>query len=375
MLDLNQYYDNNKKLLDEVYYTNQALLRFMYDHDEGCTWIVANKDKVNELTDKFNEVVLALKGEFTRAYAGSLGSKIIYSHLYNALDRLDAHYQSLFNEIEDLFHNFLIAKFSSLERETNTVIYDLILTKVKDNKIYIDYINDTLKTNHKAISKYLQNSVDPAKDLILLPSVIISILNETMKYYTKAAEAIEKQQVHHKVILESPDIEGLECEKLIKDLPSYTNIDITNKVLGNTEVEAIILEKLKQYPSKSEANYTMLEAVENLLNNFNTTFKESIQKAIETITNTPYVKSISTKDLVRCSNLLQDLTEKYEKNKITNEEYEKYYEHYNKWFNSIYNLEKQFFFILVNTTVIVSELINFNVESYNSLSKSFKFME
>lgn len=375
MLDLNQYYDNNKKLLDEIYYTNQALVRFTYDQDDGCAWIMGNKDKVNELTDKFNEVVLALKGEFTRAYAGSLGTKIIYNHLYSSLEKLENHCESLSNKLDELFHTLLIAKFDSLERETNTVIYDMILTKVKENQVYTDYINDTLKTNHKAISKYLQNSTDPAKDLTLLPSVLISILNDTMTYFTKADMIIGKQHAHHKLILNNPDIDGIESNKLIDHLLYCTNIDITNKVLGNTEVEAIILEKLKQYPNKSETNYTMIDAVENLLNNFNTTFKESLKRAIDKIKDTDCLNKRDTKNFIQYFSLLENLTKNYEQNKITNEEYEKYYEYYNKWINSIDNLEKQYYFILVNTIVIISELINFSIESYNSLSKSFKFME
>lgn len=375
MLDLNQYYDDNKKLLDEVYYTNQALIRFMHDHDEGCAWIVGNKDKVNELTDKFSEVILALKGEFTRAYAGSLGSKLIYNHLYTTLERLDVHYKNLSNGIQDLFYNLLTGKFDAFERETNTVIYDMILNKVRQNKVYLDYINDTLKTNHKAISKYLQNSIDPAKDLVLLPSAAIGLLNETMSYYTKSADAMEKHKIHHRLILRNPGMEGLEMQKLIKELPTYTNIDITNKILKSNEIEAIILEKIKQYPSKSESAYTMIDAVENLLNNFNTTFKESIHKAIDTITKTPYVTSTDSKDFSQYSSLLEDLTKKYEESRITNEEYEKHFEHYSKWLNSLDNLEKQFYFILTNTTIIVSELINLSIESYNSLAKSFKFME
>lgn len=386
MFCLVKYKEKKQQLEEQAGVYAKTLLEFAYDNKEASKWIIANKDKVGDLADKFVTVSRNLDGDFTKAYGEQVGADYILEALKSTVDILKGKRKKYVKATE---HNLDIVedKLEALETQSNNVTTGLMLDKVKSNNVYLDYVNNKLNSGYKDVSYFLANSSNPGNDLAALPQAIINTINRLSDYLAFAFKVhaqdeavIEGAYKNNQAATVTTTINELYTKfNNINSTDFIYTLDISKDLIDEQYVKDFVLAYIKSISGQAKANFSMFEAVEQISYYLDNKLKSSLKEAIDKLEEILDRKDDEADEVdplyLRLLEDLKSAGEKYRKNELTNEEYMSTVDNIIRALKTLNPKHIELAYILTNVIKSYSVLVDIVADVYNSIFKALKLTE
>lgn len=373
---IEENFEKRQKVSDYLRTYCRSLLEYAYNNMETANWIISNQDKTGDLAKRFQDVHKGLQGEFTKAYAESIGMGYIVEFIKDTLEKLVRNRFKTYDHLNmDL--DMVLCKLDSLTKDTNNVTSQLMIDRVKSNKVYREYSAKNIRTNFKSLSKLIEESINPEKDLANIPSTLSNILitaYSALKDYISSYNArIKNIEIGTKS--GSKDVEVGSIKDGINT--NIIGLDLTTKKLEPNDVMEAIKKALFDNPNVPNKNADIIESIDVLIKSYDNLL---IKGCIDYCNN---VKSLFSVLLEKGNAQLtydvkgniENAVAGYSNQSITNEEYMKTIDTYTTLLDRSIPLDKEFYLMLENIIIIGSVVIDCVLDSYGAIYKGFKFAE
>lgn len=373
---IEENFEKRQKVSDYLRTYCRSLLEYAYNNIETANWIISNQDKTGDLAKRFQDVHKGLQGEFTKAYAESVGMGYIVEFIKDTLEKLVRNRVKTYDHLNmDL--DMVLRKLDSLTKDTNNVTSQLMIDRVKSNKVYREYSAKNIRTNFKSLSKLIEESITPEKDLSNIPSTLSNVLitaSSALKDYVSSYNArIKNIEIGTKS--GSKDVEVGSIKDGINT--NIIGLDLTTKKLEPNDVIEAIKKTLFDNPNVPDKNADIIESIDILIKSYDNLL---IKGCIDYYNN---IKSLFSTLLERTNAQLtydvkgniENAVADYSNQSITNEEYMKTIDTYTTLLDRSIPLDKEFYLMLENILIIGSVVIDCVLDSYGAIYKGFKFAE
>lgn len=373
---IEENFEKRQKVSDYLRTYCRSLLEYAYNNMETANWIISNQDKTGDLAKRFQDVHKGLQGEFTKAYAESIGMGYIVEFIKDTLEKLVRNRFKTYDHLNmDL--DMVLRKLDSLTKDTNNVTSQLMIDRVKSNKVYREYSAKNIRTNFKSLSKLIEESINPEKDLANIPSTLSNILitaYSALKDYISSYNArIKNIEIGTKS--GSKDVEVGSIKDGINT--NIIGLDLTTKKLEPNDVMEAIKKALFDNPNVPNKNADIIESIDVLIKSYDNLL---IKGCTDYCNN---VKSLFSALLEKANAQLtydikgniENAVTGYSNQSITNEEYMKTIDTYTALLDRSIPLDKEFYLMLENIIIIGSVVIDCVLDSYGAIYKGFKFAE
>lgn len=321
MLDLNKYSKETEEINLVLIGYARALLNFIYNPVEGCEFIKDNKEVLKDIQQKFGTVKTALEGDFTKAYAVNIGTKYIlesYDHEVN-------HFKHTTEEVLGIIksdYKLMANKVEAAELETNNRTTVEMLSKVKNNKVFFSYTNETLAKRASELSVLLQTSTNPIEDLAKIGPTIVSILSSIVSSTTFANNKYKHNVETTLECIKANAYTALPTTSLLEGYKGkLPPLSLLSKNYLGEAVQQALIDSIKEEPLEDSSIATYVDSLIYAAGYYSDKLIPMLKTTVNSIKNEHDENFNPLDGYTEVINLLSDAVNKLHKQEITNEEY------------------------------------------------------
>lgn len=373
-IDINLVYDKLNKSIERYFSLFRYLLDFTTSHDDTASKITNLNNEFPELAKEFEVIRDGLRQHYAKSYSVSLGITKLTQEILRIDGEISADYNILVKEIHTMrLGNKLNADI--LTMNTNNLMDKTILGKIQQDKLILDYVNTKLKNTSAELSMFLKDSTNPEKSYYNLPVAIQNAITDVLgdlellsTYYgNNVSNLLALTNLESNKDYKDYTLGSLPDE--IKD-KLVTKCLLVNDNLNKNDVFKYVHGLLDQLVNNDKAEHTMVEGLNSNINLCN----ELKNRLTEVSNKLPEYKFKDILDNV-LKGLEADVLNKYTTQEITKEEYIERTEYYITILKYLMGFIKGHYLISKNTSKVIDALIDYVVDNYMSIAKSFNGAE